>query len=95
MKKEQVTPRMPVSAPREASSMIVLESLYDAKNLFNEVYTQIKFEGDIASKNVTEDFMTNIDNAISNASYMAAQKIEFDLKVLYENKKKTGEYHKN
>lgn len=39
--------------------------------------------------------MTNIDNAISNASYMAAQKIEFDLKVLYENKKKTGEYHKN
>lgn len=38
MKKEQVTPRMPVSAPREASSMIVdtrmqtiLESLYDAK----------------------------------------------------------------
>ena len=45
----------------------ILESLYDAKNLFNEVYTQIKFEGDIASKNVTEDFMTNIDNAISNA----------------------------
>ena len=102
MKKEQVTPGMLVSTPREALSIIVdtrmqtiLESLYDAKNLFNEVYTQIKYEGDIASKNVTEDFMTNKDNAISNASYMAAQKIEFDLKVLYENKKKTGEYHKN
>lgn len=65
MKKEQVTPGMLVSTPREALSIIVdtrmqtiLESLYDAKNLFNEVYTQIKYEGDIASKNVTEDFLS-------------------------------------
>ena len=34
--------------------------------------------------------MTDIDSAITNTTYMVAQKIEFDLRVLCANEKQDG-----
>lgn len=97
MEKEQLKPSRPVAASTKRKPMtidprlqIILESLNDAKKQFNEVYNQIMSEGIGVYESAQKDFMTDLDSAISNTTYMAALKIEFDLRVLCANEKQDG-----
>ena len=47
-------------------------------------------EGIGVYESAQKDFMTDLDSAISNTTYMAALKIEFDLRVLCANEKQDG-----
>lgn len=58
----------------------ILENLNDAKRLFNEVYLQVMSERINVYESTQKDFMTDIDSAIANTTYMVAQKVEYDVK---------------
>ncbi|RHR75558.1 hypothetical protein DWW69_09725 [Bacteroides sp. AF16-49] len=58
----------------------ILENLNNAKKLFNEVYTQINIDGIHIYETAQRDFMSDVDSAISNTSYMVAQKVEYDVR---------------
>lgn len=58
----------------------VLENLNDAKKLFNEVYIQVMSEGIHVYESTQKDFMSDIDSAIANTTYMVAQKVEYDVR---------------
>lgn len=97
MEKEQLKPGTPVVASTKRKPMtidprlqIILENLNDAKKRFNEVYSQVISEGIHVYESTQKDFMTDIDSAITNTTYMIAQKIEFDLRVLCANEKQDG-----
>lgn len=58
----------------------VLENLNDAKKLFNEVYIQVMSEGIHVYESTQKDFMSDIDSAIANTTYMVAQQVEYDVR---------------
>lgn len=58
----------------------ILENLNNAKKQFNEVYIQVMSEGIHVYESTQKDFMSDIDSAIANTTYMIAQKVEYDLK---------------
>ena len=97
MEKEQLKPGTPAAASTKRKPMTIdprlqtiLENLNDAKRQFNEVYSQVMLEGIHIYETTQKDFMTDINSAISNTTYMVAQKIEFDLRVLCENENQDG-----
>lgn len=97
MEKEQLKPGTPVAASTKRKPITIdprlqtiLENLNNAKKQFNEVYSQIMSEGIHVYESTQKDFMTDIDSAISNTTYLVAQKIEFDLRVLCANEIQNG-----
>lgn len=90
MKKKLLKSQTSDSFPKKREPIIIdsklqaiLENLNDAKRLFYEVYIQVISEGTHLYESNQKDFMTDIDSAISNTTYMIAKKIEFDLRALY------------
>lgn len=58
----------------------ILENLNDAKKLFNEVCSQFYTENIHVYESTQKDFMSDIDSAIANTTYMVAQKVEYDIR---------------
>lgn len=58
----------------------ILENLNNAKKQFNEVYIQVMSEGIHVYESTQKDFMSDIDSAIANTTYMVAQKVEYDVR---------------
>lgn len=58
----------------------ILENLNNAKKQFNEVYVQVMSEGIHMYESTQKDFMSDIDSAIANTTYMVAQKVEYDVR---------------
>nr|DAF41317.1 MAG TPA: hypothetical protein [Caudoviricetes sp.] len=88
MEKEQLKSGTPAGVSTKRKPMTIdprlqtiLENLNDSKKLFNEVCNQIIAGGIHAYETTQEDFMSDIDSAISNTTYMVAQKVEYDIKI--------------
>lgn len=57
----------------------ILEHLKIAREEFNEVFIKMNANGIKLYDSTLKDFLTDIDSAITNTSYLVASKIEYDI----------------